>query len=316
MFDCHFDLLMYILIYNHQKNLKKVKDYCKKIFRKDNITGGIFNLYYAEFSKMKRDFGVESIGDIDIVEDLRLVNKLIQENELLPQGINYISGIEGLDYLKSMDDIDELYELGLRSTNIVWNNQNKFGGGAKAPADAGLTDAGRELVQKLVQTNIAIDLSHANDKTFYGIIEECRKLKKEGLKPIVHASHSNARAICDVPRNLTDEQIKIIAEEFDGTIGAVEYSGFVKPAVALHSGEQYYLKHINHIRDLLGSVDNICAATDDMSLHYISSDKPPVYKHEEVAGRIRKLLRSNGYSEEEAEKILHENSGGFWIGIF
>ena len=229
---------MYILIYNHQKNLKKVKDYSEKIFRKDNITGGIFNLFYSGFDKMKRDYGFENVEDIDPVKDLELVNNLIKENELFPSDINYIVGIEGLDYLKNLDDIDKLHKLGLRSTNIVWNNQNKFGGGVKAPEDIGLTDLGRELTRKLVETNIAIDVSHANDKTFYGIIEECRKLKKEGFKPIVHASHSNARAVYDIPRNLTDEQIEIIAREFDGTIGIVEYSGFV------HVGAAWYAARV------------------------------------------------------------------------
>ena len=71
--------------------------------------------------------------------------------------------------------------------------------------------------------------------------------------------------------------------------------------------QQYYLKHINHIRKLIGSADNICVATDDMSLHYISSDKPPIYTHEEVAEGIRDLLHKNGYSDDEIEKILYKN---------
>ena len=55
MFDCHFDLLMYILMYNERNNLKEIKEYCKKIFRKDNITGGVFNLFYSEFDTIKEE---------------------------------------------------------------------------------------------------------------------------------------------------------------------------------------------------------------------------------------------------------------------
>jgi len=69
-------------------------------------------------------------------------------------------------------------------------------------------------------------------KPFGGIIEECRRLRKLGYNPIIHASHSNSKVICDVPRNITDEQIKAIAEEFDGTIGIVEYVPFVMPVGA------------------------------------------------------------------------------------
>jgi len=312
MFDYHFDLLMYILIYNEQKNIKKVKEYCEKIFKKDNITGGIFNLFYSGFDAMKEELSLDSIDMVDPVKDLKLVNDIIQEYELIPPDIKYIVGIEGLDYLKNIDDIEELYKLGLRSTNLVWNNQNKFGGGIKAPKEVGLTDLGRDLIKKIVQTNIAIDLSHANEKTFYGIIEECRKLKEQGYSPIIHASHSNSKAICNVPRNLTDDQIEIIAKEFNGTIGIVEYTAFVKTReddseFKQEEYEQYYLNHINHFRQLLGSVDNMAVSTDDMSLHFKNGDKPPIYRHEKVAEGIRSLLQSNGYSMEEIEKILHKN---------
>ena len=65
-------------------------------------------------------------------------------------------------------------------------------------------------------------------KHFGGIVEECKRLKGLGHSPIVHASHSNCKTLCNVPRNLTDEQIKAIVEEFDGTIGVVAYAPFVE----------------------------------------------------------------------------------------
>jgi len=215
-----------------RNNIQKIKEYCSKIFRKDNITGGIFNFCYLSPEEMEQALNIKKEA-INVIENLKLVNCLIQKHNIISQDTNYIIGIEGLDYLNEIEDIDELYKLGMRSTNIVWNNRNKFGGGAKSDEKDGLTNLGEELVEKLVKTNIAIDLSHTNEKTFWGIIEQCKRLRKQGYIPIIHASHSNSKTICDVPRNLSDEQIKAIAEEFDGTIGIVGYTPFVVNAVGV-----------------------------------------------------------------------------------
>ena len=172
MFDCHYDLLTYI--YMNKDNLREVKSHCKKTF-KDNITGGIFNLFYMSPKEMDEELGIKK-EDINIIKNLKDVNKLIKENNIIPNNVKYIYGIEGLDYLEKLEDLDEIYNLGVKSTNIVWNNDNKFGGGAKGDKNRGLTDLGRKLVQKLVDKKIAIDLSHSSKKTFYDIIELCLSL--------------------------------------------------------------------------------------------------------------------------------------------
>lgn len=189
MFDCHYDLLTYI--YMNRNNLKNVKTHCKEIFN-DNITGGIFNLFYMSPKEMKEELGIKK-EEINIIGNLKVVNKLIKKNKLIPRNVKCIYGIEGLDYLEKVEDIDIIYELGARSVNIVWNNDNKFGGGAKGNKKRGLTALGKELVNKLVDKRIAIDLSHANEKTFYDITNLCMDLKQKGKNPIVFASHSNVR---------------------------------------------------------------------------------------------------------------------------
>jgi membrane dipeptidase len=77
--------------------------------------------------------------------------------------------------------------------------------GIRGPMTKGLTDLGKEIVEKLVKKNIAIDLSHANEKTFNDIIYQCENLKE--YNPIVFASHSNCREICDIKRNFTNNQL-------------------------------------------------------------------------------------------------------------
>lgn len=307
MFDLHYDLLTYI--YMNKNNLKEVKEHSEKIF-KDNITGGIFNLFYMSPKEMKEELGIEK-DEINIIQNLKTVNKIIYENNLIPPNIKYIYGIEGLDYLEKIEDIDEIYDLGVRSVNIVWNNDNKFGGGTKGDTTRGLTDLGKELVKKLVDKKIAIDLSHANEKTFFDIIDLCNELKNKGKNPIIFASHSNAKELCNHPRNLSDNQIRKI-KELDGVIGIVGVKSFcIEEKEFDNHKEKYqnaYIEHIKYIRDILGGIDNIAVSTDDMTYYKtIYYEHFNVFKQEEMKRELEKLLYNNKFSKEDIDKILYSN---------
>ena len=303
MYDCHYDLLTYI--YMNRNDLSEVKQHCKAIFN-HGIQGGIFNLFYMSEQEMKEELNINP-NEINIIENLKEVNKIIDAERLIPKNINYIIGIEGLDYLNKIEDVDILYELGVRSVNPVWNNHNKFGTGVrpitKINKKNGLTSLGKELIHKLIETGIAIDVSHSDEATFWDIISECRKYKK--LKPKIHASHSNCKTIYNVPRNLTDEQIKTIAE-LNGTIGIVS----IKIFCGTEDYEKKYIEHIKHIKNLLGSVNNITLATDDMSYYKI---EPEVYqnfnifKQEQVDEQITQLLEQNNFSKDEVYNIKYNN---------
>lgn len=304
MFDCHYDLLTYI--YMNRKNLRPVISHCKKIFN-NNITGGIFNLFYMSEKEMYDELGVYT-NEIDIIKNLKVVNYLIRRYRIIPYNIKYLIGIEGLDYLKDINDIDILYNLGVRSVGIVWNNKNKFGAGVRASNSEGLTTVGEQLVDKLVNKKIAIDLSHANEKTFYDIIYKCKELKEKGYDPIVFASHSNAKMYCNVPRNLTDRQLLEI-KKLDGIVGVVSVKDFCTRYKDLDY-EVAYINHIKYLKRLFGDVDNIAVATDDMSYYKIEPEKYQnmnVFKQEEVKKKIENLLLANNFSSQEIEKILNKN---------
>ena len=307
MFDCHYDLLTYI--YMNKNNLKKVKKHCEKIF-KNNITGGIFNLFYMLPQEMEEELEI-SKEEINITDNLKVVNKLIRENNFIPKDIKYIYGIEGLDYLEKIEDIDKIYDLGVRSVNIVWNNDNKFGGGVKGNKTRGLTELGKELVKKLVDKKIAIDLSHANEKTFCDITDLSMDLKQKGKKPIVFASHSNVQKLCNLPRNLTDEQIVKI-KELDGVIGIVGVKHFcIKGAKFNNDKMKYYnsyVEHIKYVKNLLEGVDNIAVSTDDMTYYGTKYYKHfNVFEQENMKKELKKLLLKNEFSKREIDKILYKN---------
>lgn len=310
MIDCHYDLLTHILMKKNEKEV--LKNYCNRVYKKDNITGGIFNLFYMTEQEMKEEIGIQK-SQINLIENLKEVKKYIESNQLISKDIKYIFGIEGLDYLEKIEDIDVLYNLGLRSTNPVWNNQNKFGGGTRADNKVGLTRLGEKLIEKLVKKRIAIDLSHANERTFFDIINLCKEMQKQGEEPIVFASHSNSRTLCDVPRNLTDEQI-IAIKELNGVIGVVSIKTFCVNTNDICNPnidyEQKYVEHINYIKNLLGGVDNISVATDDMKYYYIEPEyyqNINVFPHYSVKEKLTKVLIKNNYTEKEIKKILEEN---------
>lgn len=311
MFDCHYDLLTHILMKKNDTYF--LKEYCRKVYTANNITGGIFNLFYMSTQEMKEEIGIEE-NQINVIENLKEAKEYIEFNHIIPDNIQYIFGIEGLDYLEKIEDIDVLYELGLRSTNPVWNHPNKFGGGIKADKNYGLTQLGEKLIRKLVSKKIAIDLSHTNEKTFFDIIDVCKSLRNEGLSPIVFASHSNAKALCNVPRNLSDEQLLAI-RDLDGLIGVVSIKRFCINTKDVCDSkinyEQKYIDHINYIRNLLGGIENIAVATDDMSYYDIEPEyyqNANVFPFFTIQENLIKALVRNHYTEMEINQILQENS--------
>lgn len=296
MFDYHYDLLTEV--YLNRNNIPKLKEYYKKAYNKNNITGGIFNLFFMSEKEMEEELGIQK-EELNLKKMLFTVHKIIEENKLIPEGVKYVYGIEGLDYLEKIDDVEYLYKMGVRSTNIVWNNENKFGGGSKASKDTGLTSLGMELVEKLVETGIAIDLSHANEKTFFDITDYLSYLKQKGRAIRVIASHSNAKKLCDVPRNLTDEQLLTI-KKLGGIVGVVGIKRFCKTGNIDEVTIGDYLKHIEYIANLFGGTSQIGIATDDMKYYPIDKEY---------------YDRANLFGIENARELLPhiESKPPFWI---
>ena len=305
MFDLHCDLLTYIYI--NRNNIEKIKKICNSIYNEKNINRAIFNLFFMSKQEMKEELDIEE-KEINVIEMLKQANYILKNNNIISNKVKYIYGIEGLDYLENINDIDILYDLGVRSVNIVWNNQNKFGGGTRAENNIGLTDLGEELIEKLVKKNILIDLSHANEKTFFDIIDKAKELRKKGYNPKIFASHSNSKSICDVKRNLTDKQILNI-KEMNGIIGIVEYKNFI--CANSKNYEKKFLEHINHIKNLLGDIENIAVSTDDEIYYNKKIENANLYSSNNVGIKLRDLLLNNNFTIEDTNKILKENANRF-----
>ena len=315
MFDTHFDLLTKLYISYKRNDFEFIEKWMKN-YNFDNVRGLIANLCFMSKEEMKEEYDINYYHDGDSVIDIfRISMDLLKK--YIPKGITVFASIEGCDYLEDENDLVTLKELGLNSILPVWNCQNKFGSGNRS--EQGLTLLGEKLIEKAALLDIGIDLSHANEKTFWDIINY---IKKHDLKPKIYASHSNVRCLCDRDRNLKDEQILAITS-LGGFVGVMSNSGFVvkngyserEKRIGSYDYDKYieylkyqYIKHIIYINKLTGKIDNICLSTDDMSFCELDDYKEcSIFEYTNISKEIEKKLFEY-YNEEEVRKIMYENA--------
>lgn len=140
-----------------------------------------------------------------------------------------------------VETVEKMRELGVRIAAIVWNNDNLLAYPAKGGSREGLTAYGHEIVKKMIEQGIAVDVSHLNERGFEDIYDTGA--------PFL-ATHSCCRALRDHFRNLTDVQIKRLIER-NGFIGVNFYVDFLtdQDTATLDT----VVDHIDHICQLGGA---------------------------------------------------------------
>ena len=135
-------------------------------------------------------------------------------------------GVEGGHMIEDeISNLEKLHARGARYMTLTWNNSTSWASSAadeRAKKDLGhpygLNALGEQIVKRMNELGMIVDISHVGERTFYDAI-------RISTKPVI-ASHSCAYALCPVPRNLTDEQIKAVGKN-GGVIQLNFYSGFV-----------------------------------------------------------------------------------------
>ncbi len=143
--------------------------------------------------------------------------------------------IEGCEQISSLESA---YDNGVRILHPTWNFDNDLCGAAMG-SSRGLAEKGRAFVLKAQRMGIALDMSHISECGFWDTLEMCEK-------PVI-AGHSNAKAVCDVPRNLTDEQFKALIA-IGGGAGINLYPEFL----GLGRDIAAVIAHIEHFLSLGG----------------------------------------------------------------
>ena len=131
-----------------------------------------------------------------------------------------LMGIEGGHAIEdSLPTLREFYRLGVRYMNLTWNNTNNWAdAGRGEKKHGGLSDFGREVVHEMNRLGMLVDVSHVSDETMSDALDVSKA-------PII-ASHSSARALSNVPRNIPDDLLKRIAKN-GGVVQVNFYSDFV-----------------------------------------------------------------------------------------
>ena len=299
LFDMHHDLLSIMYYSRYVLNDYKFLDSWLKDFNSDNVSGLIANLYYMSPEEMEHEMGDKEVNVVDMFKKSTAMFK-----ELLPN-TKVVFSIEGCDYISGPDELEELYNLGLRNILLVWNCPNKYGSGNRA--DYGLTPAGKEFLIKAIDLGISIDMSHMNRNTFFDTIELIKEQKKLGKEVKVIASHSNTKKYCSHVRGLEDDQIKAL-REVDGILGLVGFVPFIKDENNDKDPKEVYLEHIQHAVDLM-DIDHVGVSTDDMvfSIELFGDNYGDMlFKHETVKRDLVNLLKTK-FNDQDVNKILFEN---------
>jgi membrane dipeptidase len=131
-------------------------------------------------------------------------------------------GVEGGHAIEgSLDRLRDLYARGARYLTLTWNNGNAWAGssiGVGGTRTGSLTAFGRDVIREMNRLGMLVDLSHVSDSTFFDAIAV-------SSAPVI-ASHSSARALNDVPRNLSDEQLRAIGRN-GGVVNVNFFSRFL-----------------------------------------------------------------------------------------
>ena len=302
--DGHIDTALQILQENRKFSERSKIGHCDLPRMKEaNVQAALFAIesgYTMESLIKTMDIWFKLVSNPD---NGLIQIKTVSDFEKVKNSEN-VGAVLHFEGLSGMDDELKLlrlgYHLGLRTMGLTWSNVNNFATGVRVTTKrqrrTGLTDLGRGLVKEAQDLGITIDVSHLNDQSFWDLYEITEK-------PII-ATHSNARYICDHPRNLTDDQIKAINEKH-GTIGINFCMKFLDPE---HPGEMYtnlgldvIKKHIDHIVNL-SDINTVALGSD-----YDGTSVPNIVGDCTKLPDLWNYLLENGYSEQDINKISHQN---------
>lgn len=203
----------------------------------------------------------------------------------------------------------DFHRLGVRMITLTWNFENGVGfpnfkrsddpnqkPDFKSPNTVdGLTPYGIEMVKEMNRLGIIIDVSHLSDAGFYDVL-------KYTTGPFV-ASHSNARAVCNHCRNLTDDMIRKLAER--GGVTGINYAAdFLREVPDGEANFSYIadmVKHIKHIVSV-GSIDCVGLGSDFDGIEQNLEMKDASY-----LPQLADALAKEGFSQEDIEKIFYKN---------
>ncbi len=211
-----------------------------------------------------------------------------QLEQLAPHEIGAILSLEGCGAIgEDLTKFSAILDAGVKLVGLTWNEENAIAYGAEQDASCGLKPFGKEVIQLLNERDIIMDVSHLNEQSFWDALP---------LAKHIIASHSNARTLCDHPRNLTDAQAKALVNH-GGHIHVVYYPPFIGEEATL----AHLVDHVEHLAKLVG-VEHIGLGSDFDGIDRVVDG----LAHAGEAQNLVAALRTR-FSEEEVLGITSHN---------
>lgn len=289
LFDCHCDTAVRVWLTGRSLrenslhlDLMRLKKFspaaqvfavCTEALEDPQVKAAAVIRYFKEQIEMNSDIVKLCLNSHDIV------------STMAGGKIAALLSVEGAEQI---DDIEMAYALGVRVVHITWNFDNGLCGSVMG-SGAGLSEKGRCFVKKAQELGVLLDTSHISQQGFWEVLEISRK-------PVI-AGHSNTRALCPVPRNLSDEQF-IALKNQGGGAGINLYPEFL----GLGRDIDAVFAHIEHFMALGGEKAVFLGCDLD------GIDEMPKGIHGvEDLGKIYEVLLRHNYPESLVRDVFINN---------
>ena len=255
----------------------------------DKLPGGmatIEDVFERELSVVLRELSANQ----DVIKQSYTADEITDNlNNGMMSAVLTIEGPAGFGFDPAL--LEDMYHIGFRISTLGWNEKNVLAG--SHITGGGLTDLGREYVKEAQRLGMLIDVSHISDEAFWDIM-------KITQAPVI-ASHSNSRAVCNVSRNLTDDQFRAICET-GGVAGFNLYSAFVGKNADLQTACDHFL----HFMELDPEGKHIALGGDLDGCDVLVGGFNGVQDYPKLA----EALLANGLGEEIVRNIFWNNALG------
>jgi membrane dipeptidase len=237
------------------------------------------------------------LGEVERAPDARLVTKAADVRACHAEGkLGVVLNVEGAEPLHGqLGVLRALHRLGVRVLQPVWNFRNEAADGIAEQPGGGLSAFGRDLVKEMNRLGMALDLSHITAAGFFQALELSEQ-------PVLF-THGNCRALFDHRRNLTDEQIKALAQQ-GGVFGVSVVNAFMSDA---RSDVATVADHLDHAVQLVGP-DHVAYGSDFDGTDVLPTGLEDVSKLPNLTAELLK----RGYAEADLAKVL----GGNYLRVF
>jgi len=256
--------------------------------------GSWFNLTGRALAQCKalHQFEKKSDGIFRVIESSTDLQNYISDKKKNTKMTAGLLGIEGMHALSGkLENVDKLYDAGVRMMAPVHFFDNKLGGSAHGVSKEGLTDFGKHVIKKMQEKNMIVDIAHSSPKMLDDIFEIT-------TKPVV-SSHTGVQGTCKTVRNLSDKHLKKIAD-LGGLISIAMFEHATCDSTVVSS-----VKAIKYCIDLVGA-DYVALGSDFDGAIEIHTDITglPLYVEE---------MLNLGISEEDIRKVMGDNVKRFML---